>query len=102
MIKCLGILALLSLVLASIVTGVMFVNTDDIAYAFRVAAIWLIILPPVLSWKAFATEITSAVSSVIWIATCIHLGEFFGASIWGVLLIFSSTSAYKIWRYNHI
>lgn len=102
MTKCLGILALLSLVLASIVTGEMFINTNDIAYAFRVAAIWLIILPPVLSWKAFTTEITTVVSSVIWIATCIHLGEFFGALVWGALLIFSSTSAYKIWRYEHI
>ena len=103
MIKRLGIiLALLSLALASIVAGATFVNTNDIAYAFRVVAIWLIILPPVLSWNRFRTELATAISSMIWIATCIHLGEFFGTLVWGALLIFSSTSAYKIWRYNHI
>ena len=102
MIKKIGaIMALASLVVASAVMGIMYANTGDISYAFRAVGVWFIILLPVIK-SAFMSEISVAIGAVIWLATSIHLGEFFGAAVWGALLIFSSAAAYNIWRYDHI
>lgn len=97
-----NIWALMLLIFVSMVESTLFVNTGDFAHVLRAVGIWFVILPPVLSWHHFKTELATAISSMIMIATSIHLGEIFEAMLWSVLLICSSTFAYKIWRHDHI
>lgn len=95
--------ALMLLIFVSMAESTLFANTGDFAHVLRVVAMWFVMLPPVLSWwHRFKVEVITAISSMVLIATSIHFGEIWEAIMWSIVLICSSTFAYRIWRHDHI